>query len=60
MFSTFDIKENEIIIFSCSKCKISKNYNAKKFFSEIPSLRLLPTLKCSQCDNIIAVSLKEE
>ena len=59
MATANDAKEGELIVFSCPKCKISREESAKEFFSEIPSLLLLPKIVCKRCGTQIVVELKE-
>ncbi len=57
-FNANDVKPNEIIEFSCSKCKAIKRENARRFFEKIPSLLLLPKLMC-KCGGEIVVTILE-
>lgn len=41
--------DNEILELACPKCKKSKKGTYKELFGDLPSLRLLPTLQCTQC-----------
>ena len=52
-----DVKETEVLVFSCLKCKEFKETSAREFFEKVPSLMLLPKLVC-KCGGEIAVGIK--
>jgi len=60
VFDVSDIKECEVIIFSCPTCKVEKRESAREFFSMIPSLTLLPRIACKQCGSTLEVEITEE
>lgn len=59
-FNVSDIKDNEVIVFSCPKCNQSVREKARKFFAKIPSLMLCPKMICKDCNETLCVSVVEE
>lgn len=44
--------ENEIIILACSKCKKEVKGTYKELFGDLPSLMVLPQMKCKDGGDI--------
>ncbi len=48
--------DSEIIELSCDKCEKKKSGTYKELFGDIPSLRILPKMKCT-CGGDICIDL---
>ncbi len=50
--------DSEVLVLTCDKCISSRQGTYEQLFGDLPSLRLLPPLKC-KCGGDIILEIKE-